>query len=97
MVSTVPDQDTPNSSSITLIARGGDRKHRQVGELAIAAMKRDSRTGCTTITSRAWSPNPFCTTDLTDTSWLENPSYGGQDAGLVGDLQMQVERRRRRR
>ena len=36
---------------------------------SIAAANRDSSTGWTTITSRACSPRPFCTTDFTDTSW----------------------------
>ena len=36
---------------------------------SMAAAKRDSSTGWTTITSRAWSRIPFWTTDLTDTSW----------------------------
>ena len=58
----------PNSSSSTRIARGGARITSRPAIIPIAAANRDSSTGCTTITSRAWSPSPFCTTDLTDTS-----------------------------
>ena len=48
------------------MARGAERMKSSPPISSIAAKKRDSATGCTTITSRAWSPKPFCTTDLTE-------------------------------
>ena len=68
-------------------------QHSRPAISSIAAAKRDSSTGCTTITSRAWSPSPFCTTDLTDTPCSgEHLRDLGQHARLVGDLEVQVER-----
>ena len=57
-----------------------------------AAAKRDSSTGWTTITSRACSPRPFWTTDLTDTScWASTCGDLRQHARLVGHLEVEVE------
>src|SRR5262249_3885164 len=52
-----------NSSSSTRIARGGARITSSPAISSLAAANRDSSTGWMTITSRAWLPRPFCTTD----------------------------------
>jgi hypothetical protein len=61
-----PGMGRQNSSSMTRIARGAERMKSRPPIRPIAAKKRDSRIGCTTITSRAFSPSPLWTTDLTD-------------------------------
>ena len=55
-----------NCSSITRIARGGERRKSRSEISATAAKKRDSSSGWTTMTRRARSPRPFWTTDLID-------------------------------
>ena len=82
-----------NSSSITRIARGV-RAHEV--ELADALDRPrsscDSSTGWVTITSRACSPEPSLHDRLDrDAVLAEHLRDVGEHAGLVGDLQVQVE------
>ena len=59
-----------------------------------AAKKRDSSSGWTTITSRAFSPSPFWTTDLIDAPCMPRICGDlGEHARAVGDLEVQVEGR----
>ena len=81
-----------NSSSITRIVRGAERTKSKAASRSTASRRRDSSTGWVTITSRACSPMPRCTTDLIETPLLaEHLRHGREHAGLVGDVQVQVE------
>ena len=76
---------------------GGERTKSNSRSSAIAARRRDSATACVTITRRAFSPRPRCTTDLIDTPCSPSTRVtAASTPGRIGDVEVQVERARRR-
>ena len=95
-----PSAGTASVSRDELLLDHPDRPRRRAQQVELRdlrrrrSMKRPSATGCTTITSRAFSPMPFCTTLFTLTPLSPRIfAISRQHARLVRDLEVQVEGR----